>query len=283
VEQGERSLTVWFTEKHTSHSGITMEVREGLFHAQSPYQTIDILDTFEFGKVLLLDGLVMLTERDEFVYHEMLAHVPIMTHPHPKKVLIIGGGDGGTVREVLKHKSVESITLVEIDRMVVKTALDYLPQISSGLNDPKTEIVFDDGARYLKKVPSGSFDIILVDSTDPIGPARSLFSKGFFKECSRILTNEGIFASQTESPFYHLEFMKDVFKKVEKTFRCARFFFAPVITYPSGTWSFILGFKGPEHSPRLEELDSLDTKYYSRDIHSACFAMPRFLAEELTG
>ena len=274
-------MSLWYTEKHTPHSGITIEVRKALYNATSPFQTIDVLDTYEFGKILLLDGLVMLTERDEFVYHEMLAHVPLLTHLRPVNVLVVGGGDGGTVREVLKHRTVESVTLVEIDRMVVEAALEYLPDISSGLRDARVGIVYEDGVKYLEGVPEGSFDVILVDSTDPMGPAEGLFSMEFFGSCRRALGEKGVFASQTESPFYHLPFMVDVSRRLRSVYQSARFYFAPVTTYPGGNWSFALGVTGSEAEPRLEDGAGLHTRYYSPEIHSACFARPRFLAEAL--
>ena len=274
-------MSIWFTEKHTPHSGITMEVREGLYHHQSPYQTIDVLDTHEFGRVLLLDGLVMLTERDEFVYHEMLAHVPLISHPDPGRVLVIGGGDGGTVREVLKHSGVERITLVEIDEMVVRAALEYFPEISSGLKDPRVDIIYGDGVDFVRSVSGGRYDAVLVDSTDPVGPAEALFSEEFFTGCHRSLSKGGVFASQTESPFYHSAFMAQVFTRLDKVFPQARFYFAPVTTYPSGNWSFILGRKEPDVKPRLNRAGDLDTRYYNDQIHVSSFALPRFLAEML--
>ena len=146
------------------------------------------------------------TERDEFVYHEMLAHVPLFTHPDPRKVLIIGGGDGGTVREVLKHDGIEEVVLVEIDRMVVEASLEYLPEVSSGLTDPRVEIRYEDGVKFVDLAGEGSFDVILVDSTDPVGPAEALFSRNFFQVCHRALRENGVFASQSESPFFHLPF-----------------------------------------------------------------------------
>ncbi len=274
-------MSIWYTEKHTPHSGITIEVKKALYQAESPYQAIDVLDTFEFGKVLLLDGLVMLTERDEFVYHEMLAHIPLLTHPCPRNVLVVGGGDGGTVREVLKHPAVEAVTLVEIDRMVVETALEYLPEISSGLQDPRVSIVYEDGVKYLQQAADGTFHAILVDSTDPVGAAEALFSAEFFASCRSALAEQGVFASQTESPFYHMAFMKEVSGRLRGVFERSRFYFAPVTTYPSGNWSFVLGQMDPGAEPRLGDGASLASRYYSPEIHTACFARPRFLAEAL--
>ncbi|UCF32027.1 MAG: polyamine aminopropyltransferase [bacterium] len=274
-------MSIWYTEKHTPHSGITIEVKKALYHAESPFQSIDVLDTYEFGKVLLLDGLVMLTERDEFVYHEMLAHVPLLTHPRPRNVLVVGGGDGGTVREVLKHATVEAVTLVEIDRMVVETSLEYLPEISAGLGDSRVSIVYEDGVKYLDQAADGTFDAILVDSTDPVGAAEALFSADFFRSCRRALTAQGVFASQTESPFYHMAFMKEVSRRLSGIFGVSRFYFAPVTTYPSGNWSFVLGQMDPGAEPRLGDGASLASRYYTPEIHTACFARPRFLVEAL--
>ncbi len=276
-------MTIWYTEKHTPHSGITMEVKKSIYHGESKFQTLDILDTFEFGRMLLLDGVVMLTERDEFVYHEMLAHVPLNTHPSPKKVLVIGGGDGGTVREVLKHPQVKEITLVEIDRMVVEAALEHLPGISEGLRDPRTKVVYGDGVRFVADTQPGSYDVILVDSTDPVGPAEALFTEGFFQNCAKAMGPDGVFVSQSESPFYHLPFMVDIYRRMDGIYPTVGFYLAAVPTYPSGNWSFLMGSKAGDVSlPECRDHVELPTKYYDRQIHLASFAVPRFLAEALS-
>ncbi len=277
-------MSIWYTEKHTPHSGITMEVMKSIYHGESEYQTLDILDTFDFGRMLLLDGMVMLTERDEFVYHEMLAHVPLNTHPSPEKVLVVGGGDGGTVREALKHPQVREITLVEIDRMVVEAALEHLPFISKGLRDPRTKIVYGDGVRFIADTPPGSYDVILVDSTDPVGPAEALFTEDFFRNCATALGPDGVFVTQSESPFYHMPFMVDIYRKMSGIYPQVGFYFAAVPTYPSGNWSFLMGSRAGNTSlPECRDHVDLPTKYYDRRIHLASFAVPRFLAEALAG
>ena len=276
-------MSIWYTEKHTPHSGITMEVKKSIYYGESEFQTLEILDTFEFGRMLLLDGVVMLTERDEFVYHEMLAHVPLNTHPSPEKVLVIGGGDGGTVREVLKHPQVKEVTLVEIDRMVVEAALEHLPDISEGLRDPRTRIVYGDGVRFVADSQPGSYDVILIDSTDPVGPAEALFSKDFFRNCANALGPDGVFVCQSESPFYHLPFMVDIHKRMDGIYPKVGFYLAAVPTYPSGNWSFLMGSRAGETSlPQCRDYAQLQTKYYDRHIHLASFALPRYLAEALT-
>ena len=275
-------MTIWYTEKHTPHSGITMEVKSTIYHGESDFQTLDILDTFEFGRVLLLDGVVMLTERDEFVYHEMLAHVPLNMHPSPEKVLIIGGGDGGTVREVLKHSQVREVTLVEIDQLVVKTALEYLPGISEGLKDPRTKVVYADGVRFVAEALPGAYDVILVDSTDPVGPAEALFAKDFFQNCAHALSPDGVFVSQSESPFYHMPFMVKMHELMERIYPMVGFYLAAVPTYPSGNWSFLMGSKAEGISlSQFRDNDELSTKYYDSKIHTACFALPRYLTKAL--
>ncbi|UCF88313.1 MAG: polyamine aminopropyltransferase [bacterium] len=277
-------MSIWYTEKHTPHAGITMEVRKSIYHGESKFQTLDILDTFEFGRMLLLDGVVMLTERDEFVYHEMLAHVPLNTHPSPAKVLVIGGGDGGTVREVLKHPEVAEVTLVEIDPMVVEASMEHLPGLSEGLKDPRTRIVYDDGVRFVSEAQPGSYDVILVDSTDPVGPAEALFAEDFFRNCSKALGPDGIFVSQSESPFFHLPFMVETYKLVEGIYPQAAFYLASVPTYPSGTWSFLMGVRdGSLPLTRCRDHEKLATKYYNRQVHLASFQLPRFLKEALSG
>ena len=275
---------MWFTEKHTPHTGITMEVKECLYSGESEYQTLQVLDTFEFGRMLLLDGMVMLTERDEFVYHEMLAHVPLNTHPSAGRVLVIGGGDGGTVREVLKHPRVEEVVLVEIDRMVVEAALEYLPGISEGLKDPRTRVIYADGVSFVAQSDPGTFDVILVDSTDPVGPAKALYSEEFLRNSSAALGRDGIIVSQSESPFFHLPFLVDTHRLTKSVFPGAGFYLAPVPTYPSGSWSFLMGTKEEDISlPVYRGEAGLPTRYYDRGVHMAGFSLPRFLAEALEG
>ena len=276
-------MSLWYTEKHTPHAGLTMEVRKTLYHGESDFQTLDILDTFEFGKVFLLDDVVMLTERDEFVYHEMLAHVPLFTHPNPRRVLIIGGGDGGTVREALKHKGVEEVILVEIDPKVVEVSREHLPEVSCGLTDSRVTILFEDGVRYVDRALGGRFDVILVDSTDPVGPAEALFSREFFTACSCALGENGVFACQSESPFYHLPFIKDVHLRAHGVFAQARFYLAPVTTYPGGNWSFLMGSRGAAPLPLCRPDPDIPTRYYTSQVHLASFALPRFLEEALRG
>jgi len=258
-----------------------MEIRRTLYHGVSEYQTLDILDTYDFGKVFLLDNLVMLTERDEFVYHEMLAHVPLFTHPDPRKVLVIGGGDGGTVREVLKHQGIEEVVLVEIDRLVVEAAMEYLPEVSSGLTDPRVTIRYEDGVRFVEHAAENSFDVILVDSTDPVGPAEALFSRDFFMACRRVLSKNGVFASQSESPFYHLPFLVQVKERIEGIFSRTGFYLAPVVSYPSGNWSFLIGTRDSGALPVCRVRPDMPTRYYSREIHQSSFSLPRFLTEAL--
>jgi spermidine synthase len=274
---------MWFTEKHTPHCGITIEVKKSIYSGRSEYQALQIVDTCEFGRMLLLDGMVMLTERDEFIYHEMLAHVPLNTHPGPEKVLVIGGGDGGTVRELLKHPSVEEITLVEIDRMVVEAALEHLPGISEGLKDPRTRIVYGDGVRFVAEAGSGIYDVILVDSTDPVGPAEALYTEAFFRDCAAALGSDGVLVCQSESPFHHLPFMVDIHTLMKRIYPKAAYYLAPVPTYPSGTWSFLMGSKAGETAlPVCRDHAKMPTEYYSPQIHMASFALPRFIAEALT-
>lgn len=280
-------MSVWYTEKHTPHAGITMEVDRSLFKDRSRCQEVEVVETFQFGRVLLLDGLVMLTERDEFIYHEMLAHVPLVSHGGARDVLVIGGGDGGTVREVLKHGSVESVTLVEIDPMVVETARRFFPDVSCGLSDERVTVLYQDGVEFAAEAEGGRFDAILVDSTDPVGPAEALFAEPFLASCGRILAEDGVLSMQSESPVYHLPFMAELYSRTRRLFGWSRFYLAPVTTYPGGSWSFLMarqgeGPAGPgTAAPAEPGSRGLKTRYYNAAIHQACFALPSFLAEAL--
>jgi len=275
-------MDLWFTEKYAD-SGLAMKVRDVLYRGESPFQKMAVLDTFAFGKVLVLDGAVMLTERDEFLYHEMLAHVPLFTHHDPKRVLVIGGGDGGTVREVLRHPGVEEVILVEIDEKVLEVSREYLPQVSGALSDPRVRVLCEDGVRYVGEAQAGRFDVVLVDSTDPVGPAVALFAPEFFEGCSRILGPDGVFACQSGSPFFNLSLMKDIHGHALAAFPRARFYLAPVMAYPGGTWSFLLGSKGSSPLPQCRREAAFKTRYYTPGIHLASFALPKFVEEAIGG
>lgn len=274
-------MELWFTEKQTPQLGITCKVRNTLHRERSAFQDIAVLDTEQFGRLLALDGIIQTSEADEFVYHEMIVHVAMCTHPSPRRVMVVGGGDGGTVREVLKHPQVERVELVEIDERVVEVCRELLPGLSSSLNDPRVRVVIADGIRYMKEA-GGEFEVVIVDSTDPIGPAVGLFSPEFYASVYHRLSPEGIMVAQTESPFFNRDLIREVFSAVRGIFPLARLYLASIPTYPSGLWSFTLGSKAfdpLEVSP--ERSAALSTRYYSPEVHRAAFALPGFVRELL--
>jgi spermidine synthase len=270
-------MELWFTEKQTENFGITVKIKRTLHTEQTDFQKLDMVETEEFGNMLILDGMVMTTERDEFVYHEMVAHIPLFTHPNPKKVLVVGGGDGGVIREVLKHPSIEKAVLVEIDGKVIEYSKKYLPTIAGELDNPRVEVQVDDGFMHIAK-SENEYDVIMVDSTEPVGPAVNLFTKGFYEGISRALKEDGVFVAQTDNPWFHTELIKTVFKDVKETFPITRLYTANIPTYPSGLWTFTIGSK--KYDPLAIEdtrFHEIDTKYYTKDIHKAAFALPRFV------
>ncbi len=280
-------MELWYTEKHTPDAGITIKCRKTLFSRHSDIQRIDVLETKEFGRMLLLDGLVMTTERDEFFYHEMLVHpaVNLSLRP-PGEVLVIGGGDGGAVRELMKYPSIRRIVLCEIDPMVVEVSREFLPGISCALSEnDRLEMVFMDGEEYVGE-NEGRFDLIIVDSSDPIGAAEILFTEGFYKKCLEGLSLEGIMVVQSESPIYHLQVMKQVkHSLISAGFSHVRFYTAPVPTYPGGFWSWAAAFKndfknsGNRFFLPHEEVERL--KFFTPDMLRSCFVLPAFLKREL--
>jgi len=263
---------------------LSVKVKEILYSIKSDYQDIQIIDTVAFGKVMTLDGLVMLTERDEFVYHEMMAHVPLYSHPDPRQVLIIGGGDGGSLREVLRHPGVERCVMVEIDRAVVETSRRFLPTLASGLDDARAEILFEDGISYVQNAVDGAFDVILIDCTDPVGPAEGLFQLPFYRQCLRVLGADGILCQQTESPLYMPHLIRDVHAALAKAgFEITRSNQAHCVSYPSGWWSFTLGSKTLDPACDFRREDAAKrgfaTKYYNERLHAGCFMLPTMMSE----
>ncbi len=281
-------MELWYTEHHTPNAGLTLKVRATLFVGKSEYQSIEVLDTVEYGRVLLLDGLLMTSERDEYIYHEMITHPGLCLHPCPERVLVIGGGDGGAIREIIKHPEVEKAVLCEIDPMVVEVSRKFFPNIAKELTgNPRVEVNYQDGIRFLDGF-SGYWDMIVVDSTDPIGPASGLFEKDFYMRCKNALRPQGILVAQSESPFYHLELQVKMKETLASSgFSSIYFYTAPVPTYPSGYWSWVMA--GQHYHPlrdfraeRFERL-GLGLHYYTPKIHQAAFCLPSFMQKALEG
>ncbi|WP_053218058.1 polyamine aminopropyltransferase [Virgibacillus senegalensis] len=272
-------MELWYTEKQTKDFGITAKIKQSLHSEQTEFQKLDMLETEEWGNMLVLDGMVMTTQKDEFVYHEMVAHVPLFTHPNPKHVLVVGGGDGGVIREVLKHKQVESATLVEIDGKVIEYSKQYLPEIAGELDDPRVEVKVADGFMHIAESEK-AYDVIMVDSTEPVGPAVNLFTKGFYDGIAKALKDDGIFVAQTDNPWFKADLIKQVYQDVKEIFPVTRIYTANIPTYPSGLWTFTIGSK--IHDPlkaKDERFTDIETKYYTKELHFASFALPKFVKD----
>ncbi len=280
------SLELWYTENHSEHVRFSLKVKEQLYSRQSDFQQIDILDTVEFGRALTLDGCLMVTEKDEFIYHDMIVHVPMATNQNIKKVLVIGAGDGGTVRELTRYERIEQIDMVEIDPMVVEVCRKYLPQTACKLEDVRVHIYYEDGLKFVRRKVN-EYDLILVDSTDPFGPGEGLFTKEFYGNCYNALKEDGILVNQHESTYYdsYVEAMKRAHRRIKETFPIARVYQAHIPTYPSGHWLF--GYASKKYDPIMDLQEEkwnalgLKTKYYNTELHKGCFALPSYVYEQL--
>jgi len=275
-------MELWYTEEHTDNVRFSIKVSRQIYSGESPFQKIDIFDSEEFGRFLTLDGLMMATEKDEFIYHDMIVHVPMAVRPDIKKVLVIGAGDGGTVRELTRYDSIEKIDMVEIDEMVVEVCKKYMPQTAGKLDDPRVTLYFEDGLRFVRS-KEDEYDLIIVDSTDPIGPGEGLFTKEFYGNCYKALNSEGILVNQHESPYYtnYANAMKRAHKRIKELFPICKVYQAHIPTYPSGHWLF--GFASKKFDP-IADLDAdrwnalnIDTKYYNTELHKGSFALPNYV------
>jgi len=275
-------MRLTFTEKHDKHVGLAIDLERCIFTGHSRFQRIDIFETKAFGKMLVLDGVLMLTERDEFIYHEMIVHVPLSVHPDAKRVLVIGGGDGGAVRELCRYDAIECIDVVEIDQDVVKACREYLPFLSSGFEDGRVHLHYEDGLRYIRRF-SDAYDVIIVDSTDPFGPGEGLFTKEFYGNCYNALHGDGILVNQHENPFYPDDAfaVRQIHKRIVQSFPLSRLYQAHIPTYPSGHWLF--GFSTKKYHP-VRHLDArrwkalgIETRYYNTNLHKAAFALPTYV------
>lgn len=277
-------MELWYTEKQTENYGITAKIKRTLHTEQSEFQKVDMIETEQWGKMLVLDGMVMTTDRDEFVYHEMITHVALNTHPNPKKVLVVGGGDGGAIREIVKHPSVELAVLAEIDDRVIDVSKEYLPQIASEImgNNPKVDVRVIDGIKHVVE-HKNEYDIILVDSTEPVGPAVGLFAKDFYQAIFESLKEDGIMVAQSESPWFNKELITRVYNDIADIYPITRYYTVSIPTYPSGLWSFTMGSKkyDPVQVDESKLFDPPGTKYYSPRIHKSVFNLPKFVEELL--
>ena len=271
-------MDLWIEERHQNNSARSFRVEDVLFQGRSEFQSVAVVQTADHGRMLLNDGLIMLTERDEFVYHEMIAHVPLLTHPEPRRVLVIGGGDGGTVRECLKHPTVQHVRLVEIDAMVVEACRQHIPQCAACLEDPRVKVTIADGVAFAAQTDE-RFDVVLVDSTDPIGPAQPLFGPSFYGDLARLLTDQGIVVSQCENPWYEPVAQRSLLDILGEAFPVVSLYNYHNLSYPGGLWSFSFASKGPrpDTTPdptRIAALGAL--QWWTPAIHQAAFALPAF-------
>lgn len=279
-------MDLWFSEKHTPNVKFSIRVDRQLYSGQSDFQRIDVFESPEFGRILVLDGYLMLTEKDEFIYHEMIVHTPLAVHPHVKNVLVIGAGDGSAVRELTRYPEIGRIDLAEIDGQVIEVCKKFLPQTSCKMDDPRVHIYVEDGLKFVRR-HADEYDLIIVDSTDPFGPGEGLFTKEFYGNCYKALKEDGIMVNQHESPFYEQDAlaMQRAHKRIIESFPFSRIYQAHIPTYPSGHWLF--GFSTKKYHP-LKDLDEarwnargLKCRYYTTTLHRGAFYLPAYVEEML--
>lgn len=280
-------MAIIYNEHYNGSTGLTVGLNRLLFSETSQYQTVEIYDTDTWGNLMTIDGMVMLSEKDEFVYHEMLIHPALISHPNPKRVLIIGGGDGGSAREALKHPSVEVVDMVEIDETVVRASKLHMPGVGA-FDNPRLNVKFEDGIAFVQNVTT-PYDVIIIDGSDPVGPAQGLFQKQFFQNCYDALAENGILSAQTESPWVpaYYDSMRSVFFALDDIFQVSKMYLAFIPLYPAGMWSMAFASKGV--NPLSDDIvskskDACATylsglKYYNASLQTGAFALPNFVAD----
>ena len=279
-------MELWFSEPHTPDVKLSIRVDRQIYSGESEFQRIDIFESPELGRFLVLDGFVMLTEKDEFIYHEMMVHVPMAVHPNVRSVLVIGAGDGGVVRELAKYPEIERIDLVEIDEQVVWVCKEHLPRVSCSMGDERLHIYYEDGLKFVRRKEE-EYDLIIVDSTDPFGPGEGLFTREFYGSCYKALKEEGVMVNQHESPFYEADAVACMrtHRRIVESFPISRVYQAHIPTYPSGHWLF--GFASKRYHP-VHDLDGerwlergLETRYYTPKLHQGAFCLPAYVEKLL--
>jgi len=275
---------VWYSELHNHNSGLTLKVKRVIESSDSEFQRIDILENEDFGKLLVLYGSLMVCDNDNNAYNEMITHVPLFCHPRPQRVLIIGGGDCGALTEVLKHPEVDECVMCEIDEKVVEVSQRHFPRLAAGLADPRARVVYEDGKKYIEE-SAERFDLVLLDLSDPVGPAADLFQMPFHRKVFERLNDDGIMVAQSESPFYNQQTVKMMYANLRKVFPLVRMYTCFMPIYPSSYWSF--AFCSKEIDP-IRDFDEarwkklgLQTRYYNAETHRAAFALPQFVKKLL--
>jgi len=271
---------VWYSELHEGLSGLTVKVERVVASLQSEFQRIDILESKDFGRLLVLYGSLMAADRDNNAYNEMITHVPLFTHPNPKRALIIGGGDCGALTEILKHPEVQECVMCEIDKMVVEVSKKYFPYLTTGADDPRARLVFQDGKEFIAN-GRDKFDVIMLDLSDPVGPAEELFQEPFYRNVYNRLNDDGILVAQSESPFFNQRSVQGIYANLRAVFPSVQMYTCFMPIYPSAFWSF--AFCSKKYDPiknfdraRWDRL-KLKTRYYNAEIHTAAFALPQFV------
>jgi spermidine synthase len=274
----------WFTEpSEEGGSAFSLRIKRKLHEEQSPFQKIEVYETSHYGNLLVIDGFTMVSTRDNFIYHEMMSHPALFTHTAPKRVAIIGGGDCGTLREVLKHPEVEQVIQIDIDERVTRVAEQYFPELCESNQDPRAQLLFIDGIRWMREADPGSLDVIIVDSTDPIGPGEVLFTAEFYQACHQVLGEDGLLVQQSESPLIHQKILERMYGNLETAgFADVRTLFFPQPIYPTGWWSATLGGKGSDignFRKQDAEERGFETRYYNPEIHRGALAIPEFMKQ----
>ena len=275
----------WFSETADGF-GMSLQIKQKLHEEQTPYQKLEIFETTHFGRLMVLDGFTMLTSRDNFIYHEMMVHPVLFNHPDPKNIAIVGGGDCGTLREVLKHDCVDRATMVELDERVTRVAEKYFPDLCEANNDPRAELLFEDAIAWMQQAEADSLDVIILDTTDPVGQAARLFAEPFYRDCFNALRDGGMVVAQSESPLLNLDLIQSIRTEMDKAgFAGIRTIHFPQVTYPSGWWSATMARRGGEFTGFRESAareKGFETRYYNADIHLASAALPQYMCDLFT-
>ncbi|WP_042355980.1 polyamine aminopropyltransferase [Bacillus rubiinfantis] len=270
-----RDGDLWLTEDERDNLKVSYRIKEIIYHQSSPFQEVMIVDSYDFDRMLVLDGIVQTTSMDGHIYNEMISHVPMSIHPNAKKILIIGGGDCGVAKELCKYEDIEHIDMVEIDELVVQACREHLPAVSGRLADSRVSFVFDDGVKFVAS-KQAEYDLIIVDSSDPIGPAEVLFEKSFYQSIHKALKGDGLMVCQSQSPIFHSEVMKQTSSRISELYPIVKQYTAVVPTYPGGLWSFTIGSK-QYNNPNPQKLKEKETKYVNEGLITSCFLLPQFM------